>query len=73
MMKKIGLAIILFLTPWYVMAAGHNKTDTEKAEEHAGKDAKSKEHAGKDAKSKEHAGKDAKSKEHAGKDAKVKE
>ena len=63
MMKKIGLAIILFLTPWYVMAAGHNKTDTEKVEEHAGKDAKSKEHAGKDAKSKEHAGKDAKVKE----------
>ena len=51
-MKKIVLIIALFLTPWTVMAAGHN-TDGEKAKEHAGKAADAKEHAGKTAKSKE--------------------
>ena len=65
-MKKIVLIIALFLTPWTVMAAGHN-TDGEKAKEHAGKAADAKEHAGKSAK--EHAGKAADSKEHAGKSA----
>ena len=67
-MKKIVLILTLLLTPWTVMAAGHN-TEGEKAKEHAGKTAK--EHAGKAADAKEHAGKTAK--EHAGKTAKSKE
>ena len=35
LMKKIVLILTLLLTPWTVMAAGHN-TEGEKAKEHAG-------------------------------------
>ena len=59
-MKKIVLILALLLTPWTVMAAGHNAYGVY-AKDHAGKADEAKEHAGKTAK--EHAGKTARSKE----------